>query len=63
MEKTCVGTLSDKPPLLCSHIHAANAIDQAAKVAREDAWQALELLRAAAGEEAASGSLPGLLGR
>ncbi|XP_048169508.1 laminin subunit gamma-2 isoform X2 [Corvus hawaiiensis] len=46
-----------------SHIQAANAIDQAAKVAREDAWQALELLRAATGGEAASGSQPGLLER
>ncbi|NXO66631.1 LAMC2 protein, partial [Phainopepla nitens] len=46
-----------------SHTRAANAIDQAAKAAREDAGQALELLRAAAGGEAALGSLPGLLGR
>lgn len=42
----------------CSHTQAANAIDQAAKVAREDAGQALELLRAAAGGDAALGSLP-----
>ncbi|NXM81006.1 LAMC2 protein, partial [Oenanthe oenanthe] len=42
-----------------SHTQAANAIDQAAKAAREDAGQALELLRAAAGGEAALGSLPG----
>ncbi|KAI1236588.1 hypothetical protein IHE44_0014841 [Lamprotornis superbus] len=42
-----------------SHTQAANAIDQAAKVAREDARQALELLRAAAGGEAALGSLLG----
>ncbi|XP_014742189.1 PREDICTED: laminin subunit gamma-2 [Sturnus vulgaris] len=42
-----------------SHTQAANAIDQAAKVAREDARQALELLQAAAGGEAALGSLPG----
>ncbi|NXI30726.1 LAMC2 protein, partial [Sterrhoptilus dennistouni] len=41
-----------------SHTQAANAIDQAAKVAREDAGQALELLRAAAGGDAALGSLP-----
>ncbi|XP_063263813.1 laminin subunit gamma-2 [Prinia subflava] len=41
-----------------SHTQAANAIDQAAKVAREDAGQALQLLRAAAGGEAALGSLP-----
>ncbi|NWY42395.1 LAMC2 protein, partial [Sylvia atricapilla] len=41
-----------------SHTQAANAIDQAAKVAREDAGQALELLRAAADGEAALGSLP-----
>ncbi|XP_005531354.1 PREDICTED: laminin subunit gamma-2 [Pseudopodoces humilis] len=43
-----------------SHTQAANAIDQAAKVAREDAQQALELLRAAAGGEATLGSMPGL---
>ncbi|NXD40462.1 LAMC2 protein, partial [Copsychus sechellarum] len=42
-----------------SHTQAASAIDQAAKGAREDARQALELLRAAAGGEAALGSLPG----
>ncbi|NXN86124.1 LAMC2 protein, partial [Bombycilla garrulus] len=46
-----------------SHTQAAGAIDQAAKAAQEDAGQALELLRAAAGGEAALGSLPGLLGR
>ncbi|KAL2301674.1 hypothetical protein Nmel_011064 [Mimus melanotis] len=46
-----------------SHTQAANAIDQAAKVAQEDARQALELLRAAAGGEAALGSLPGSLYR
>ncbi|NWZ38494.1 LAMC2 protein, partial [Brachypodius atriceps] len=41
-----------------SHTQAANAIDQAAKLAREDTRQALELLRGAAGGEAALGSLP-----
>ncbi|NWW75750.1 LAMC2 protein, partial [Climacteris rufus] len=46
-----------------SHTQAANAIDQAARAAWEDTRQALELLRAAAGGEAASGSLTGLLGR
>ncbi|XP_051649729.1 laminin subunit gamma-2 [Manacus candei] len=47
-----------------SHAQAANTIEQAARAAREDAGQALELLRAAAGgEAAASGSLLGLLGR
>ncbi|PKU37195.1 laminin subunit gamma-2 [Limosa lapponica baueri] len=48
-----------------SHAQAANTIEQAAKAAREDAWQALELVRAAAGgeEEAASSSLRGLLGK
>ncbi|NXT01000.1 LAMC2 protein, partial [Jacana jacana] len=46
------------------HVQAANTIEQAAKAAREDAWQALELVRVAAGgEEAASGSLRGLLGK
>lgn len=60
-----MGNLSrEPPPVLCSHAQAANTIEQAAKVAREDAWQALELVRAAAGgEEAASGSLQGLLGK
>ncbi|NWV35449.1 LAMC2 protein, partial [Grantiella picta] len=46
-----------------SHTEAANAIDQAAKAAWEDVWQALELLRAATSGEAASSSLPGLLRR
>ncbi|NXN29400.1 LAMC2 protein, partial [Nycticryphes semicollaris] len=47
-----------------SHAQAANTIEQAAKAAREDSWQALELVRVAAGgEEAASVSLRGLLGK
>ncbi|NWX38195.1 LAMC2 protein, partial [Notiomystis cincta] len=49
--------------LVNSHTQAANAIDQAAKMAQEDAQQALELLHAATDGEAALGSLPGLLGR
>ncbi|NXI51249.1 LAMC2 protein, partial [Chloroceryle aenea] len=45
-----------------SHAQATNTIDQAAKVAWENARQALELVRAAAsGEVATSGSLQGLL--
>ncbi|NWI27035.1 LAMC2 protein, partial [Sula dactylatra] len=47
-----------------SHAQAANTIEQAAKSAQEDAQQALELVRVAAGGEAAtSGSLLGLLGK
>ncbi|NWX21146.1 LAMC2 protein, partial [Aegotheles bennettii] len=47
-----------------SHLQAANTIEQAGKAAREDARQALELLRAAAGGDlATSSSLPGLLGK
>lgn len=47
--------------MLCSHTQAANTIDQAAKAAREDARQALELMHAVAGGEAgAAGSLQGL---
>lgn len=49
--------------MLCSHTQAANAIDQAAKAAREDTRQALELLRAAGSGEGTEGSLPGLPGR
>uniref|UniRef100_A0A8C3J4T2 Laminin subunit gamma 2 n=1 Tax=Calidris pygmaea TaxID=425635 RepID=A0A8C3J4T2_9CHAR len=59
------GNLShEPPPVLCSHAQAANTIEQAARAAREDAGQALALVRAAAGgEEATSGSLRGLLGK
>ncbi|XP_065698446.2 laminin subunit gamma-2 isoform X2 [Patagioenas fasciata] len=47
-----------------SHLQAANTIEGAAKAAREDARQALELVRAAAGgETTTSGSLRGLLGK
>lgn len=65
MEKTQVGNLSHDPlPVLCSHLQAANTIEQATKAAWEDARQALELVRAAAGREAStSGSLQGLLGK
>ncbi|NXR10761.1 LAMC2 protein, partial [Semnornis frantzii] len=46
-----------------SHSQAANTIDQAVRTAWEEAQQALELVRAAAGgEEAAASSLRGLLG-
>uniref|UniRef100_A0A8C8AHD4 Laminin subunit gamma 2 n=1 Tax=Otus sunia TaxID=257818 RepID=A0A8C8AHD4_9STRI len=52
------------PSVLCSHSQAANTIEQAARAAREDAQQALELARTAAGGEAATaGSLRGLLGK
>ncbi|NXU56881.1 LAMC2 protein, partial [Turnix velox] len=45
-----------------SHAQAANAIQQALKVAREDSQEALELVQmATGGEEATSGSLQGLL--
>ncbi|NXX75046.1 LAMC2 protein, partial [Urocolius indicus] len=47
-----------------SHMQAANTIEQAARAAQEDAGQALELLRVAAGREMdAPGSLAGLLGK
>uniref|UniRef100_A0A663EJU8 Laminin subunit gamma 2 n=1 Tax=Aquila chrysaetos chrysaetos TaxID=223781 RepID=A0A663EJU8_AQUCH len=50
--------LTSPPLVLCSHTQAANTIEQAAKAAREDARQALELVRAATrGETATSGSL------
>ncbi|NWH33994.1 LAMC2 protein, partial [Chloropsis hardwickii] len=45
------------------HTEAASATDRAARAAREDARQALELLRAAAAAEPAWGSLPGLPAR
>uniref|UniRef100_A0A8C8E691 Laminin subunit gamma 2 n=1 Tax=Otus sunia TaxID=257818 RepID=A0A8C8E691_9STRI len=59
--ETCLMSL---PSVLCSHSQAANTIEQAARAAREDAQQALELARTAAGGEAATaGSLRGLLGK
>ncbi|NXJ77186.1 LAMC2 protein, partial [Trogon melanurus] len=45
-----------------SHAQAANAVDRAATAAREDAAQALALVRAAASGGEVAGSLRGLLG-
>uniref|UniRef100_A0A8B9EXT8 Laminin subunit gamma 2 n=1 Tax=Amazona collaria TaxID=241587 RepID=A0A8B9EXT8_9PSIT len=57
VEKTRVGILShEHPPVLCSHAQAANTIEQAVKAAWEDTRQALELMRRAAGGEAAAAS-------
>lgn len=63
MEETWVGSSSHKaPPVLFSHMQAANIIEQATKAAQDDSQQALELVRmAVSGEAAASGSLQGLL--
>lgn len=60
-----MGILShEHSPVLCSHAQAANTIEQAVKAAREDTRQALELVRTAAGgEAAAASSLQGLRGK